>query len=735
MFTRGFYISVLILTVFSIVCTQIPLLNYLGFEFSAATVLLAGIVSGVLTISFFKEKDFESKSELWGFIGKIYSAQTVLLLIPLLLSLANAILVKNCSIEDGLFFYSFIVIPGVFFSCGLAIATTVVFKKMQTTIFTILFILILLHIPIVGLFKPQIYAFNLILGFFPGFTYDETLDITRRLIIFRFQTLAVAGFLLTMSIWIWQFKKRKQRRFAFPILETAIMALFLPIILVVILFSERFGFSSSEKFIRQKLAGNYKTEHFEIIYPAGSVKRERIRQIGKLHEFYLSELNKELDISSINKVKTFIYSSPEQKGKLIGASYTNIAKPWLRQIHINISDLEASLKHEMTHVIAADFGWSPLRIGKNSGLTEGLAMALERASTTGSSLHHTAALIFAAGLNPDVAALFSFGNFALQNASVSYNIVGSFSRYLIDTRGIELFKKLYNTGDFENIYGVKLSNLITEWRASLKKISLSNSEIIKAQFLFRRPSIFGKECARVLANLNNEAKQLLNQHEFEQALEIVERSLSLSKTPEAINRKAGALFELRLFRELIEFAETQMQDSTINFLLLPLRLRLGDAYWAMDSLVKAKSQYEMLEATHLSEWYDEICSLRIEALKDRNNELRQFFIYSMEDTIRIARLEKFRNPLARFLLAREYAGKGRYADCINELIKIDLTNMGKLEYFRLRHLGIAYYSVEEFKLAKDFFKKAMFLAPSSISELNTREWIHRCEFEESYPAK
>jgi len=60
-----------------------------------------------------------------------------------------------------------------------------------------------------------------------------------------------------------------------------------------------------------------------------------------------------------------------RKGGFIGAVNTEIAKPWLRQMHINLSGFESSLKHEMVHVLATEFGWSPLKIAPNSGLVEG----------------------------------------------------------------------------------------------------------------------------------------------------------------------------------------------------------------------------------------------------------------------------------------------------------------------------------------------------------------------------
>ncbi|MGD0037596.1 MAG: hypothetical protein ABSC53_09920, partial [Bacteroidota bacterium] len=383
--TRTFQISTLVLILFAIVCTRIPLFNYLGFEFSALAVLLAGYISGILTLALWKQTIPEGKSDVWRFIGRITVVSFVLLAIPFIISLANVFFVKNCSVGDGIKLYALTVIPGVFFSISLALSVGVVFGKWRKTIFTIIYILTLFHIPFVTLIRPQVFAFNPIIGFFPGFTYDETLQVTQRLLTYRLATLAAAGCFAAGSVWFWQMYQNKREiahstRSTLPIVELIVIAVLAPVVVILFTLSDRLGLSSSEDFIRQKLVGNYKTTHFDIIYSAGSIKRDRVEQIGRLHEFYFDKLSYEMNIHSQERIVSFLYVSPEQKGRLIGAMHTDLTKPWLRQMHINLEDVESALKHEMVHVLSAEFGWSPLRIAQNSGLIEGIAMAMGRTS-------------------------------------------------------------------------------------------------------------------------------------------------------------------------------------------------------------------------------------------------------------------------------------------------------------------------------------------------------------------
>jgi tetratricopeptide (TPR) repeat protein len=734
--TRAFYLSVLILSIFALVCSRIPLFNYLGFEFSALTVLLAGFVCGILMLSFWKHQDCRRRADVWKFIGESLAAQLVLLLIPFLLSLANGFFVKNCSIGDGTVMYALIVLPGVFFSVALAMVVGVVFDQWRKTIFTGFYLLVLVHIPLITFFRPQIFAFNPIPGFFPGLTYDETLHVIQRLSAYRISTFAAIGSLLAGSVWIWQVRSRKKEhaqsaQHSFPFLEIALLAFFIPFILMTLLFSDRLGFSSSRHYIQQKLAGNYKTAHFEIIYPAGSVKHDRIEQLGHLHEFYYEKLSCILNILPQEHIVSFLYSSSEEKGKLIGANRTDIAKPWLRQIHINLADVETGLKHEMAHILASEFGWSPFKISRNSGLVEGIAVAVGDDVWYDEPLDRAAALVLSAGVDPDMESLFSFAGFAKVHAGVSYTLAGSFCRFLIDSFGIDQFKKVYESGDFLRTYGTALPSLLSAWRINIQSQHLSSCDSMKARYLFRRPSIFGKECVRVIANVNAATRDLLARHESQKALALAEQSLALSKTPEAVIQKTTAIMDLKKFKDAVDFIEHQLKDTSFSFALLPLHLKLGDAYWALDSLQRARQEYALMASVHLSAWYDEACALRLESLKNERerSELLLYYTFANEDTVRLGRLSKLSSPLSRYLLACELAGKGNFAEARSLFEHIDFMTAQQLEFFRLFRLGRVYFSLREWEKAASVYEKAGTVAPTSALAIELREWKERCQFE------
>ncbi len=132
-------------------------------------------------------------------------------------------------------------------------------------------------------------------------------------------------------------------------------------------------------------------------------------------------------------------------------------------------DVYAITPHEITHVIAY---WT-VGVGTQDMLIEGLAVATTGSYWANMSVHAAAArLLQERKLRPlDV----MFDNQAWLKVSdeddgVYYNQAGSFVQYLIDTRGNERFRQLYNRASepeyaaaFQEIYGTPIGAFYAEW--------------------------------------------------------------------------------------------------------------------------------------------------------------------------------------------------------------------------------------------------------------------------------
>ncbi|MCI0706549.1 MAG: hypothetical protein L0Y80_03570 [Ignavibacteriae bacterium] len=734
---------------FSLVCTQIPLFNYLGFEFSALAALVLGFIAGIATISLWNkhtpaQPDIPLDEEgFWRYLKSVASALLLLSMLPALVMSANAALIKNCSFSQGLIFYGLLVVPGVAFCSLLALLISVSSFKWKKTWFTLAYLLTLLHIAFVTFTRPQIYAFNPIIGFFPGITYDETMQIEGRLLLYRWATVSASLLLFIVAVVLHRSRTRAKvirdgqagsSHKTWHVTELAGAMLLTAIIVGVFIFSSRLGLSSPRSYVEEELGGKIETQHFVLHYPASAVDERRARQLAKLHEFYFTGIVSELNIVSVKKIQSFIYASAEQKARLIGAGRTNIAKPWLWQMHLNLGDVESSLKHEMVHVLAADFGFPLIRVGLNPGLIEGLATAIERVQYE-EPLHCVAAQIRSVGINPRMEQLFSFTGFAGTYSGVSYTLAGSFSRYLIDQYGVRRFKRLYRTGDFHAIYNKDISVLLAEWRRFLEKYEVDAREQLRAAYYFKRTSIFGKECARVIANIDAETRQHFARKEYALAYESATRSLDLSWSPGAVSSSVNSLVRLGKFSEAAELAEEYLGDSALAHTLLPLKLQLGDAYWASGDIARARLLYEELLSTHISLSMDEGAALRLEALKDTGlaAAVLPYFTGALSDTTRISMLRAslrvpVRKDIATYLLAREYASQGDRHRAIELFRSVERLPREVLEFQRQLRLARMYYSLGEYQRAKIHFWQSYNYTTSESFLYRIREWIELCNW-------
>src|SRR6185503_3744105 len=173
-----------------------------------------------------------------------------------------------------------------------------------------------------------------------------------------------------------------------------------------------------------------------------------------------------------------------------------------------------ALQHEMAHVFAGTFGdrwfgmslawrWhGPIPLPAFSvGLIEGVAEEVSGAADPDddATIHEESRAMIEAGLAPPLASVVgaSFSTLAGRRA---YTIAGSFSAFLLATRGAEKLRALFRSaGNFTDVYRVPLADLEAEWRQFLARQPLTTRSRAQASEEFRRPAIFKRVCARELA--------------------------------------------------------------------------------------------------------------------------------------------------------------------------------------------------------------------------------------------
>ena len=509
----------------------IPLFDLLGYDFSFALGLVMAFAAADIghgTVSAARREGREILS--LRLVGQAIAASLAILIPPLLISLANAGRVRNCSLASGLAFFALLPVCTTIVSAG-ASATVAIFipSNIPSRKWGRLAVLALpiasIAWSLVRLYRdPAVFAYDAFAGFFPGPIYDEALRPTLRLGLYRLANLTWLATLLAALHWLRHDLHRPrqalrdlfrpwQRPLAVGILLAASLAWFEN--------RGRLGFHVTRADLARLLAGETRTQHFvRRTDPAADSDMDFERVQGDL-EFRYQQLARILGVEPTTPITVYRFPSSAAKKDAVGAANTLYAKPWTREIFVQADRFPATrLRHELAHVFAGAFGdpafgvslhWrfvGPIPIPRLAGgLVEGLAEAADFDNPDGrSTTHEEAAAMLALGQAPDLRSALGAG-FTLESGPRAYTLVGSFCRFLLERYGAEKLRGLYRSaGDFATVYGRDLPALEADWRAFLAALPLPESSRAQAEESFRRPAIFKKICARELAARVAEAR-------------------------------------------------------------------------------------------------------------------------------------------------------------------------------------------------------------------------------------
>jgi tetratricopeptide (TPR) repeat protein len=705
----------------AIILSQIPLFNYLGYEFSAVFGIVGGLAAGLLTISFFRREFNEntqpSVESLKSLAARAIAVHALLLLVPLILISLNAFFVKNCSFLDGLVFFLLIPCVTVVFAVGLGIGTAVWCRR-PILWYLLLSFLILLH-PVFLIFAlPQLFAYDFYFGYFPGFSYDEVLRVTTPMVLFRLFTLVAAATLYAFATIAAEHTSRSEKfplklkslRNLLGLRPRSILTLAGLIILTgAFIFRSELGFESSAGYIQGQLGGRHTTAHFTIYYPR-ELSSDRVKWLAAEHELRYLQVDRVLRANPQGRIESYIYPTAEVKRSLIGTSTTSIAKPWLRQVHLTLESFESSFRHELVHVLAGEYGIPILRISRSPGLIEGLAVAIDW-NAGDRTPHEIAAALMGFGLVKDIRGLFTFSGFAAKPSSVSYLLAGSFCRFLMEEYGVRRFTALYRYGGFEGIYRQSLDDLIDRWRGFLETLEVPPTDEARAKMLFVRPSIFFKVCARKIAELNERATKLFREKNYAEASDVFQLSYSLSRNRDARLGFIAAQFRLGKHETLISEIEQTLEDSTWG--PSSLSLTLGDCYWILGQQTKSKALYTQLRQMDLAEPYNEACAIRLQALEQPRLDRMMRSYLAGDDSTRLTLMGDWcaknpSDPVGSYLLGKILIRRDNYVEGIAALSNSRIKFHDPiLNFEKEKTLGLAHLRLKKFQEAKIHFWQSL----------------------------
>ena len=713
----------------SVACTQIPLLNYLGYEFSFVVALTGSLISGYLTAGSLQRwlirNDGASDSDVGREFKRVLLWNISLLTIPLVVMTANALFVKNCSFLEGFGFFLLLPIPSIWFSTSLAFFCVAHYRRPKTTFFSFV-VASFAYAAALGYFSPAIYSFNFFYGYFPGLTYDELLEISGTLMVFRGVTLVLGFFLYRAALLILQAGSvgRRTREKGMD-LVTSLMrpgnrrtTLFAVLFLSgIFFFRTSIGFESSVSSIRSGLGSSFETPHFTLVYSDSTYSKEEILWLGAEHEFRLMQIGRVLQRPFEGRIVSYLYPDSEVKRRYIGAGTTSIAKPWSGEVHLHAGAVGDVLKHELVHLAAAPVGFPFIRASILPGLTEGLAMAVEWNWGT-RTLHEYSAGMIQSGLAPNMESVMGSLGFAQQSSSVSYVLAGSFCRFLIDRYGVRELMELYSSADYEVVYGKSLPDLLKEWTVMLEAIPLDEGIDDVADVFFRAAPIFRKTCARVTARKVSAARREFAARSYAAAAMLYGEAHEESGSTEALGGLLVSNLRLGRTAPLIATRDSIFRlESPARF--LPLFLPIADALWLEGKNDEARSLFERILKADLNRSSSEAALVRFHASLDLlSTQFRSYFLSHQPDSVRLPLIDSILSaspdhPLGLYLRGKNLLRLKRFEEAVNNLDRAEVLAIdSKLESARRRARGDALFRLRCFKEARDSYLSVIAIGAS-----------------------
>lgn len=251
------------------------------------------------------------------------------------------------------------------------------------------------------------------------------------------------------------------------------------------------------------------------------------------------------EIQGPPRVTAFLFANEGEKGRLMGASSTYIAKPWRREIYVQASAYpHPVLGHELAHVLAGSFGQGPFRVSgplggwiPDPGRIEGVAVAASPNDNDDFTLDEWAKTLLDLSLLPPLESVFRLG-FLGKNSSTAYTVAGAFLHWFHDHYGAAALRRWYGGEAIEQVSGKSFATLEAAWRADLSRVTVAPALLDEARVRFDRPSLFGRHCPRIVDKLNGVANQKLGGGDTAGARQSIAQLLRLDP------HHTGAKFEL-----------------------------------------------------------------------------------------------------------------------------------------------------------------------------------------------
>jgi hypothetical protein len=349
---------------------------------------------------------------------------------------------------------------------------------------------------------PGIFAFGHFFGYFSGTLYDRHAEVPSAWLWHRGFGAAIG---ITLALALSALRVRSEARVRLARARIAVPQALLSLLGAALvatfgLHAHTLGFRSDAAHIEAQLGQVVRTPRCRAVLPR-ELPLDQATRLAEDCELRIEQAARGLGVREQGPITAYFFRSVDEKRALMGAYRVYIAKPWRREVYVQLAGFpHPVLAHELAHVVgrlASDgvFG-VPGRLGgliPEPTLVEGLAVALDRSVSDELTPHQLAAAAHGLRIAPPLAELLG-PRFLAQNQALAYTLAGSFLGFVGERYGAEALARVYRTADYAGTLGKPLDTLEGEWRVFLAGLPSSDAARALAEQRFERPGVLSQVC-------------------------------------------------------------------------------------------------------------------------------------------------------------------------------------------------------------------------------------------------
>lgn len=393
--------------------------------------------------------------------------------------------------------------------------------------------------------SPMVFAFDPFFGVFSGPLYDTVVNVVDRLMTYRAGTLATLT-AATLAAGLWDRARECGLRATLEERPGVTLVALAAALASLVHSAEgpRFGHWSTVASISEALGARRAGKRCDVIYPKALGEREA-ELFTRDCDARVPQIEAFFGTKGPERIRVFLFSNDGEKGWLMGASHTYIAKPWREEVYVQEALYpHPVLSHELAHVIAGSFGHGPFKVAgplggiwPDPGRIEGFAVAAAPDETDELTTLEWAASMQELGILPPLRTVFQL-DFLSITASKAYTVAGAFVTFLRDRYGSEAVRRWYGGADVPAAFGGKdMAALERDFHAALAALKVPERALLTAKARFEQAPFFERKCPRIVDRTLGDATQRLGTGDVNGAEEGFRSTLGLD--PNNVDARFG----------------------------------------------------------------------------------------------------------------------------------------------------------------------------------------------------